>query len=95
MKDQLISLLKHEFGADYNDIDMRFTIECAIYWFAHDWYDGDGDPLYEVLCTSKFRPSCLHGGVHSGDDDLAIAMYEYLETFVDNRGIIRLPLLEV
>jgi hypothetical protein len=95
MKAQLISLLEHEFGVDYSVLESRFSIEAAIYWFASDWYDGQADPLYSVLCQSRYKPSCLCRGVENEDDDLARDMYDYLQSFVNNRGILRLPVLEV
>ena len=36
--------------------DIRFDIEEAIYWFAHDYHGGQGSNLYSVLSTSEFRP---------------------------------------
>jgi hypothetical protein len=62
-----------------NETEFDFSSECAIYWYASDWYDGDADPLYRVLCESRYRPSCLTSGIDDCEDDIAEMMYYHLQ----------------
>lgn len=55
----MMEVLKKEYGAEYVE-ENAFDVEEALYWFAHDFYDGQGSSLYEVLCTSEYRPGLYH-----------------------------------
>ena len=59
------------------DKDDEWNTHVAIYWFANDYHGGQSHPLYEVLCQSGYRPSCLASDIED-EDEVAQSMYEDL-----------------
>lgn len=59
--DDLLGTLVEEYGWEYLG-ENEFDVEEAIYWFSNDFYDGQGSSLYEVLCSSKYKPGLTHTG---------------------------------
>ena len=54
----------------------EFDLECAIYWFAHHNYDGQGSDLYRLMCDSPYRPGAFEA--QPDLDSIAGEMYEAL-----------------
>ena len=79
MHDSMVNHLRGIYGPGLVDSD-SFTLsaEIAIYWFANDYHGGQSHPLYEVLSTSRYRPSCLARGIETEGDETAQMMYEDL-----------------
>jgi hypothetical protein len=70
---------------DYTDEEMKFPIEAAIYWYAHDYHKGQNSNLYSALLTSKYKPGRfytgkMHKSIDDINDDVAQEMYSYLQT---------------
>lgn len=78
----LLDVLKKEYGEEYVE-ENEFDVEEAIWWFANDFYDGQGSSLYEVLCSSKYKPGLTHDGPTTAESR---KFYQILKNFLfDNR----------
>lgn len=75
-REEMLSFLKE--GVCKLDPEIEeFDIEEAIYWFANDWHSGQYSNLYEVLCTSKYKPGACSDGCE--EDSMSKYIYEELE----------------
>ena len=59
-------------------VEFLWASEVAIYWFSSDYHGGQSSNLYKALCQSRYRPSCLCGGIEDEDMDFAEDMYNFL-----------------
>jgi hypothetical protein len=79
-KEEMLKALETQFGG-FEGYD-RFSAEAAMYWYAHDYHNGQWSNLYSVLSTSDYKPSPRISSVMDEDDEIAMAMYDTLvETF--------------
>ena len=66
--------LRGSYGDDFEDFD----IEAAIYWFAHDYHNGQGSQLYRALCNSEYKPGRLISS-YVDEGHMVALLYEDLE----------------
>lgn len=80
-KEELIEEIKKHFKGlfDVNAEDFPFSVECALYWFAHDYHKGQKDKWYEILSTSDFKPGPSHSSIEDEENMEAQEIYSYLE----------------
>jgi len=72
-KEDLVNYLKQNYP-EADDMD----IEAAIWWFAHDYHEGQNSPLYSIVSTSSYKPSHMINNVHD-EDETVVDMYTDLE----------------
>lgn len=58
--------------------EWTFSVECAIWWFANDYHEGQWSELYSILSTSQYRPSPLSRSIEDEDDPDARMVYQAL-----------------
>lgn len=57
LKKEMLTFLSDEYGDHYDsEADWVFDAEAAIYWYAHDYYDGQSSDLYKILSTTDYKP---------------------------------------
>lgn len=72
-------------GSEYmlnNGLTNDWYIVPVLYWFCVDYNKGIGDPLYELMCKLKYKPSPMYKNIYDEDDESAIKLYEWLESEV-------------
>ena len=79
-KEDMVNHLQSKFQGMGSAEEMKFAIESAIYWYAHDYHGGQHSNLYSVLSTSQYKPSPMERSIKDTDDYLAIQMYDTLES---------------
>ena len=72
-KEELVNYLKQNYP-EANDMD----IEAAIWWFAHDYHEGQNSPLYSIVSTSSYKPSYMINNVYE-ENEMVEDMYTDLE----------------
>lgn len=65
--------------------EWEFDAEAAIYWFAHNYHDGQSSPLYSILSTSPYTPGRMMNSVHD-ESEIAVEMYGLLEAYFLKEG---------
>lgn len=80
-KETVIKDIKKHFKGlfDVNAEDFEFTLETALYWFAHDYHKGQKDEWYKILSSSKFKPGRSHSSIEDEENYEAQEIYSYLE----------------
>jgi hypothetical protein len=80
-KETVIKDIKKHFKSlfDVNAEDFEFTLETALYWFAHDYHKGQKDEWYRILSSSKFKPGRSHSSIEDEENYEAQEIYSYLE----------------
>lgn len=78
-KKDLIKEIVKNFKGLVSEKDLEYPIECALYWFGHDYHSGQNDVWYSILSTSDYKPSRSAKSVYDCQDDIAEMIYEFLE----------------
>ena len=76
-KEEMMNYLKTT--AYGNEPGFNDAAEIAMYWFAHDYYNGQWSNLYSVLSNSTYTPGRLMRSVADTHDFLAQELYTELE----------------
>ena len=51
--------------------------EVAIYWFASEYYNGQGSNLYEALCATRYEPGRMIDNI-CGENDMVCSIFNSL-----------------
>lgn len=78
-KEDLVKEIVKNFKGLVSEKDLEYPIECALYWFGHDYHSGQNDVWYSILSTSDYKPSRSAKSVYDCEDDTAEMIYEFLE----------------
>ena len=74
--------IQSEFKGLIDPKDLEEEFEVGLYWYAHDYYDGQADELYSILSTSPYKPGPTMSGVED-EGEIAEMIYNALVESVE------------